>query len=181
MSSLEQALECAERLQNENCPCLLIGGFAVNEHGYTRNTLDIDFMVEDSALAQVKDLMRKRGFTCITQHENVTFFSMPNDPFRVDFLMVDSSTFEKLSESSEKRFVLGKPVYVPALKDLLAMKIFALTGNQPKRRAKDLPDIAFLTVLNELNIQKDLLPLCEKFGSQETTSLILNQIKELES
>jgi predicted nucleotidyltransferase len=181
MSGLVKSLECAQVLQSENCPCILIGGFAVNEHGYTRNTLDIDFMIQDSALTHVKDVMRAHGFTCITQHENVTFFSMPEDPFRVDFLVADVSTFRKLLENAEKRNIMGTPVTIPALKDLLAMKIFALTGNVRKRMGKDLPDIAFLTVLNKLDVERDLLPLCGRFGNSETTKMILEYIKDLRS
>ncbi|MCC5845101.1 MAG: hypothetical protein JJU05_12705 [Verrucomicrobia bacterium] len=42
MNSLQEAIRCVDRIQRElKIPCLLIGGFAVNEYGYSRNTLDI--------------------------------------------------------------------------------------------------------------------------------------------
>ena len=68
---------------------------------------------------------------------------------------------------------------VPALRDLLAMKVFALTQSTVRRMGKDLPDIAFLTVLNDLDLQADICPLCERFGSTEIYELIHKQVEGL--
>ena len=47
MTNLETILDVASRqLSAASVDCVLIGGFAVNYHGYTRNTLDVDFMIE---------------------------------------------------------------------------------------------------------------------------------------
>jgi len=46
MTNLETILDVASRqLSAAGVDCILIGGFAVNYHGYTRNTLDVDFMI----------------------------------------------------------------------------------------------------------------------------------------
>jgi hypothetical protein len=68
---------------------------------------------------------------------------------------------------------------VPALKDLLAMKIFAFAQNGSRRLGKDLPDIAFLTVLHKLDLEKDIRPLCERFGNKDTFDLIKYQVEGL--
>lgn len=46
MARIGEILETvAQLLDNKGIDALLIGGFAVNHYGYTRNTLDVDFMV----------------------------------------------------------------------------------------------------------------------------------------
>lgn len=45
--------------------CLLIGGFAVNHYGYTRNTLDIDFMVIADDEGRLRAIMKDHGLTNI--------------------------------------------------------------------------------------------------------------------
>ena len=43
MTTLDRILEIASRqLAAAGVDCLLIGGFAVNHYGYTRNTLDVE-------------------------------------------------------------------------------------------------------------------------------------------
>ena len=43
MTNLEKVLDVASRqLPAAGIVCILIGGFAVNYHGYTRNTLDVE-------------------------------------------------------------------------------------------------------------------------------------------
>jgi hypothetical protein len=42
---------------------LLVGGLAVNHYGYTRSTLDVDFMIAAGDLGKVRDVMVAAGFT----------------------------------------------------------------------------------------------------------------------
>jgi hypothetical protein len=77
--------------------------------------------------------------------------------------------------------VQGFPLMIPALKDLLAMKIFALSQDIPRRMGKDLADIVYLTVLNHLNLESDLRPLCSQFGSPKTYELIRDQVEALKA
>lgn len=46
--------------------CLLIGGFAVNHYGYTRNTLDIDFMIASDQIDPIRAIMHAAGFTNVS-------------------------------------------------------------------------------------------------------------------
>ena len=169
----------AEGLPSAGIDCLLIGGFAVNHHGYTRNTLDVDFMIVADQLEQVRRLMIQAGFTNVSLGENVAFFSVPDAAPRVDFLRVDGRTMGRLLENAISVNVHGFELRVPALRDLIAMKIFALAQNIPRRMGKDLPDIAYLTVLHELDIESDIRPLCERFGTDEVYALIRDQVEAL--
>lgn len=76
--------------------CLLVGGFAVNHYGYSRSTLDIDFMVVSDDRDAVLDAMRQAGFTSYSIHANITSFQRPGETLRVDFLNTDSETMAKL-------------------------------------------------------------------------------------
>jgi len=159
--------------------CILIGGFAVNYHGYTRNTLDVDFMIVAQQLDAVRKIMTHAGFTNVAIDENVAFFSAPGLPLRVDFLRVDGDTMRKLLINAINASVHGCEVKVPALMDLIAMKIFALSRDVARRMGKDLPDIAYLSVLHNLDLESDIRPLCNRFGTGKTYDLIRRQVEAL--
>jgi hypothetical protein len=182
MNYLDTVLELAARaLPAAGIDCLLIGGLAVNHYGYTRNTLDVDFMIASDRLDEVRRIMRQAGFTNIDIHENVAFFSVPGEGPRVDFLRVDAATMERLVAAAETVTIRGHTVRVPTLQDLLAMKVFAFSQNLARRMGKDLPDIAYLSVINHLDPERDIRPLCERFGTAEAYTLIRSQIEEIQS
>jgi hypothetical protein len=152
---------------------------AVNFHGYTRNTLDVDFVVATERFDAVRDTMVAAGFTNITTGENVVFFNAPGSSLRVDFLRVDGGTMLGLLGNAIHANVQGCGVKVAALRDLLAMKIFALSQDVPRRMGKDLPDIANLVVLNNLDFETDIRPLCDRFGTPEACDLIRSHVEVL--
>lgn len=159
--------------------CILIGGFAVNYYGYTRNTLDVDFMIVAQQLDAVRQIMTQSGFTNVVINENVAFFSAPGSSLRVDFLRVDGDTMRKLLGNAVNASVYGCMIKVPALMDLIAMKIFALSQDVDRRLGKDLPDIAYLSVINNLNLESDIRPLCNRFGTRKIYDLIRSQMNAL--
>ena len=56
------------------------------------------------------------------------------------------------------------------------MKIFALSQDVDRRLGKDLPDIAYLSVLHNLDLESDIRPLCNQFGTFKTFELIRGQL-----
>lgn len=169
----------SETLPEAGVDCLLIGGFAVNHYGFTRNTLDVDFMIVSSDANLVRSLMHDAGFINIDERDNVMFCSKPEGGLRMDFLKVDTGTMRNLQDHASEVTLYGSNVRLPCLLDLIAMKIFALTQNTARRMAKDLPDIAYLTVLNHLDLEADIKPLCDRFGSPVVYDMIRGQIEEL--
>lgn len=161
--------------------CLLVGGFAVNHYGYTRNTLDVDFMIAAVHINIVRKIMIQSGFTNISVTDNVVFFNAPNKPLRVDFLQVDRHTMLKLTENAETIVIRGHSLKVPSLKDLLAMKLFALGQAESRRIDKDLPDIAYLAIINELDFKAELLPLCRRFATEDIYRQICDKVKSIQS
>ncbi|MBN1671514.1 MAG: hypothetical protein JXR37_10800 [Kiritimatiellae bacterium] len=180
MTLLDRILAiAADDLPAAGVDCLLIGGFAVNHHGYTRNTLDVDFMIVADQLDSVRKIMTQAGFTNVAIRENVAFFSVPDEAPRADFLRVDEQTMRRLLENAACVNVHGHALKIPTVRDLIAMKIFALSQDVPRRMGKDLPDIAYLTVLHELSLEADIRPLCDRFGTDEVYALIRDQVEAL--
>ena len=180
MVSLDRIFEImSQQLPDAGIDCLLIGGFAVNHYGYTRNTIDVDFMIIAQRITDVRRIMVEAGFTHVDIRENVAFFTSPDGGMRVDFLQVEESTMRRLLDRALVARVRGCALKVPALKDLLAMKIFAFAQNTVRRMGKDLPDIAYLSVINNLDAEKDIKPLCDQFGTSAVYQLIQDQIEGL--
>lgn len=169
----------SETLPQAGVDCLLIGGFAVNHYGYTRNTLDVDFMIIGTFSDIVRSIMRDCGFLNMDERENVLFCSRPEGGPRVDFLKVDEGTMRKLQINAHEVIVQGVKLRLPCLKDLIAMKIFSLTQDTARRMAKDLPDIAYLAVLNDLDLAVDIKPICDRFGTPVIYNLVHDQIEAL--
>ncbi len=181
MSSFEQIIKIASTdLPDAGVDCLLIGGFAVQAHGFSRNTLDVDFMILSSQLNDVRHVMTKAGFINVEILDNVAFFYTSEDGPRVDFLRVNAETMDKLCANAVTVSIHGHALRIPALMDLLAMKVFALSQNTERRMGKDLPDIAYLIVLNDLDCESDIRPLCDRFGNDKTFSMICDYVKALE-
>lgn len=167
------------KLSAAGVECLLVGGFAVNHYGYSRSTLDIDFMVVSDDRDAVLDAMQQAGFTSYSIHANVTFFQRPGETLRVDFLNTDSETMAKLVSRAVRAEFFGVSVRLPALRDLLAMKFFALSQALGQRTEKDMPDIAWLTLINGLDIEADLHPLALRFADEEVFRRVCDKIEEI--
>ncbi|MDD2707209.1 MAG: nucleotidyltransferase [Verrucomicrobiae bacterium] len=179
MTPLETILDIASQLPSAGVNCLLIGGFAVNYYGYTRNTLDVDFMIVSEQLDIVKRNMIQAGFTNISIQDNAAFFNFPGSPLRVDFLRTNDATMRQILAGASLVRLHGHEIKIPSLKDLIAMKIFSLSQEPVRRMGKDLPDIAYLSVLHNLDLEADLRPLCERFGTAESYELIRGQVETL--
>ncbi len=175
----EDAMEIiARQLPRAGVSFLLIGGHAVNHYGYTRATLDIDFMIATDAAPTVRRILTEAGFTNVAEHKTVLFFSKPDSSLRIDFLRVDSDTMQTLLKNATEIEYFGRPcIKVPQLRDLLAMKFHALAHGSVARRDRDLPDIVTLALLHHYDPDIDLKPLCDRYGSPEIFSLVKERME----
>ena len=156
---------------------LMIGGHAVNHYGYSRATLDVDFMIAASDASVVRSVMKEAGFTNISESDNVVFFHHPEVPFRVDFLQIDSDSMQKLMAGAQKIEYGGQSLRVPRLLDLIAMKLFALKCGSAKREEKDFPDIVNLALEHGLDVEADLKPLCDRFADERIYAKLAERIR----
>jgi hypothetical protein len=170
----------ADNLPKAGIQAIMIGGHAVNHYGYSRATQDIDFMIAAEDADAVRTIMSDAGFANIAAHENVTFFSRPGSPLRVDFLKVARSTMNTLMANAQPVAYSGRRrVFVPQLRDLLGMKLFALSQGGAKREAKDFWDIVNLVIENGFDVETELQGLCRQFGNDALFGRLREQIEAL--
>ena len=165
------------RLPKVSVAVIMIGGHAVNHYGVSRATQDIDFMIAASDEDTVRRVMQEAGFSNIATHDTVIFFNRPGSPLRVDFLKVNRETMDNLmANAKEIDYFDGHSVKVPQLRDLLSMKLFALSNGGAKREDKDFWDIVHLVIENHVNVDAELHELCRQFGTEEIYARICTQI-----
>ena len=166
-----------EVLKSQRIDCLLVGGLAVNYHGYGRSTQDIDLMMVVPDSDAIVKAMKDAGFTSYSVSPLVLFFKKPEPSVRVDFLRIDPETFSILMRSAVAANIMGCQVKIPSLPDLLAMKLFSY-GQAPSRRIKDLQDIVALCLENKIDAETDLKPLALKYASEEIYQQVYAMLAE---
>lgn len=146
MQPLKEAVQFLQQLNHYNVEYLIIGGAAVNVHGYTRATGDLDIWYNptqknfENLIAAIESF----GFDVSplkTQNPSLekSFIRIPLDFFSVELLsMIDGNI--KFDEAYTKPyFITLENIQVPVIgyDDLIENKIMS-------RRPKDLEDIAQL-------------------------------------
>ena len=70
----------------------------------------------------------------------------------VDLMLVDDSTFGKISGGSVEANLEGVTIRIPSLAHLIAMKLHALRSGAQHRRSRDLSDVATLIQLRGVDL-----------------------------
>ena len=144
---------------------LVVGGVAVNLHGYSRFTGDLDVVMALDAinLDRLAALMEKKGFTqrlpidvrLLSDRKQVqqwiidkgmtayTFIDQRMPQFSLDILAGESLNFDDLDRHKVMIDAENLPIPVVSIDDLIGMK-------QRANRQKDIEDIAALLELKGL-------------------------------
>jgi predicted nucleotidyltransferase len=154
--------------------CVLIGGFAVNFYKATRHTADVDFLIAKKDLKKVSPLFEKESYRpeviekIFARFKDDGEYGMP-----IDFMFVDRATLDKVVKDGRKVEISGESFIIPALYDLIALKIHSIKYN-PDRELKDLLDIVSLIRANSVDIHAgNFKELCFKYGTEELYNKIL--------
>ncbi len=174
---LKRFAECAQELDLEY---LIIGGFAASYWGNPRFTADIDFVIERSSFETMKTVMTNLGYELKFEHPKGSFAhfapGMGSD-FRVDFMIVDASTWTELvSQKGYADFGGGAVHPVVSPKHLISMKLHAAKQSDRSEYLKDLGDIIEIMIAQNLtfeNLDKD--GILGKYGTQST----IDELKRL--
>jgi predicted nucleotidyltransferase len=147
-------IDVVKVLNKEKINYIVVGGYAVNFHGYTRNTVDIDFVIKQSLsnFKKMEKAFNEIGLISKLPVDAVSVYKFkdeyiknrnmiawnfydPNDPFtQIDIIIThDTSDFK-----SEKFKVGEQIVKVISKEDLIKMK-------KRSGRDKDLLDIKELS------------------------------------
>lgn len=150
---LQEILDIWEKLNEYNVRYLTIGGLAVNIYGYTRNTDDIDLLIEDT-IENRKNLrlaFAAIGIGDFESLETMQFVAGFTDftisyGLRLDVMTsikgLENEKFDNLLQNSTIVFLKEIPVYFLDYDNLIKAK-------KATNRPKDILDIEELEKLNK--------------------------------
>lgn len=158
----------ADGLSKRNIQALLIGGYALQSYGVTRQTLDVDCMVADHDAGGIGQILIAVGYQERARTDNFARYThTSHDLMDVDILLVDPATLQLMMKASRQ---YGRGPFewrVPCLVHLVALKLHALK-NAPYREAKDFGDIVELLRRNRAEWpSEELKSLCQKYGPKD--------------
>ena len=172
----QQFSELKVFLERNGLSFLVVGGIAVQHYGYSRATMDIDLMMvvpDDFAFV---DKLRADGFTYYSIAPMAIFAKKPDWTQRVDFIKVDADTFSKLMAESVVVRVYDAEVRMPSLPHLIAMKFHAYKQGGV-RRMKDFNDIVWLSILNDLDPERDLHDVALRYADEGIYQEVVKAVK----
>ena len=169
--TLNAVVEILKRANEEQLPCLLVGGHAIILYQIPRFTRDIDFVVPDEALDRWLDFLQRLSYRvyhrsgAFIQLEPATPGSMPP----VDLMLVDESTWAKLlAQAQERDAGEGMRLAVPHPWHLIAMKLTAAKSATRRASAVDWSDIFDLIQTCEIDLADlEFRKLVVQFGGEE--------------
>lgn len=146
--------ELVNALKAEKINYLIVGGYAVNFHGYSRNTVDIDLVIKFTLanLKKIEKLFKKMGMIPKLPIDAVSLFNFRDEYIQNKNLIawnfyneqdptdqVDILITHDVSDFKAEKFRVGDQEFkVISKADLIAMK-------KESGREKDLLDIKELT------------------------------------
>jgi hypothetical protein len=112
---------------------VLVGGNAVNLHGYFRTTFDVDLLVQEDCERWLV-FFQERGYTIFHRTGNFVRLRFAADPvgaLPVDLMLADAHTFQSIRRESLRREIgNGISLVIPKALHLIAMKLHALRSPQ---------------------------------------------------
>ena len=167
-----------DKSQQAGLDYLLIGGHAINAYCEPRGTLDVDFLVWKSDLAKWRVLLEAEGFKLIHDGQTFVQFSPPYGvEWRLDLMLVNQETFEKMLTDARVVNVIGLQTRIPRPEHLIALKLHALKHGHPERFEKDFGDVIALTRNAGCDVRSaGYRQMCEKFGTPELYERILQRV-----
>ena len=145
---------------------VLIGGFAVNFYGASRQTADVDFLIADEDREKVLTAFEKAGYKLKEEGPIFARLLPPASFMDLDLLFVNRQTLQRISKNAKSVKLAGTELHIPSLEHLIALKLHAIK-NDRERELMDLSDIVRLIRSNKMNIKSDSFKkLCLQHGDK---------------
>jgi hypothetical protein len=163
-SVLQLLMQISEK---SHIPLLVIGGYALQAYGVTRQTLDVDVLISETNAREMDAALLHVGYSQVARSEIFARYRHPSIVLAdVDILYVDSETARKMSQQAKPCTMAETSCLVPALSHLVAMKLHAMRTN-PQREPRDFADIVELVRANAGSPGKeDLHRLCTTYAPE---------------
>lgn len=146
---------------------LVIGGLAVNMHGCSRDTADLDLLVRQQDRAEWMKLFSELGYTLIGEKSVFCQYSpLDSGAWPVDLMFVNDETFGEFLKSGLPVEMFGERLLIPTLEHLIALKLHALKNGRIERYLKDYLDVEGLVRANKIDLsQEKMRELFLKYGT----------------
>ena len=162
--------------ERKGLPVLVIGGHAVNSYGYTRTTLDADFLICDEDLAAWRQALEEFGYQWKGQTDTFVHFEPVDarpDALPADLMLVNRETFSRLNKDRQEALFGSSQLAAPHPLHLIALKLHAMKNGDRRRTGKDLVDIVQLIRLCEIDTTSvGFQQIVEKYANQPTRALL---------
>ncbi len=153
MSLFQQLNEEAQRGQLQ---FLVIGGLAVNFHGFPRDTADLDLLIRQDAREPWLSFFFNLGYAIYQDKRVFVQLSPPKaGAWPVDLMLVNEPTFRQMMDCSLEVELYGVRVRIPVLEHLIALKLHALKHGRPERFLKDFLDVENLVIANRVDLNAE--------------------------
>ena len=148
---------------------LVIDGLAVNMHGYTRDTADLDLLIWRDARQSWLDLFFSLAYTLYRDADTFVQLSPPQaGAWPVDLMLVKEATLEPMLAAGIQVEMYGVQLMIPTLEHLLALKLHALKHGHIDRHSKDFMDVENLVRINKVDLRSERIrQLFLKYGTLE--------------
>jgi len=122
----------------------MAGGLAMQAHGLSRTTQDLDLVVDAAVQSELLAFMESLGYRTLHASAGFSNHLHADSSFgRVDFIYVDRETADQIFPAAATRAWEGRSLPVISAEHLIAMKVHAMK-NDPSRTFGELADIQHL-------------------------------------
>jgi predicted nucleotidyltransferase len=137
VSLIEQVREFAKAIETQGTRFAVIGGLAVNLHGYLRATHDLDFLIDERDRVAAETALGALGYQLFFATAEVASFARGDH--RIDLLFARRPLSRQMLAATTPLTAGELVLPVVSVEDLIGLKLQAY-GNDP-RRLRDLADI----------------------------------------
>ena len=154
MSALGRIAEAAAR---RGLPFLVVGGYAVMAHGFSRTTLDLDLLIARANRDGWIQLLESLGYKLWQDGRTFCQFTPPPAEQAVDLMIVADDSFARMAADAGDTGEGNARAKVVSLLHLLALKCHAIKHGHPGRVEKDVDDVLRLIEVNLLDVNSEEL------------------------
>ena len=161
--------QISEQGDQRGLPFLVIGGLAVNLQGYSRDTADLDLLIDRASRDPWLGLFSELGYTLYRDSGTFIQLTPPaQGAWPVDLMLVQQATFEPMRRAAIEMDLYGARVLIPTVEHLLALKLHALKHGHIERYLKDYLDAEGLIRIHHIDLRSEnIRQMFEKHGTVE--------------